>query len=274
MPAKAPIYLKSGGGKNGAGTGKGGKKLRELLSAEMISLPLGDFRHMAHVGRGGDDDMFGDTAFLKHKGGSETSTDGSVEGTQTLGRVQSKKRNKKSRNHSVPDGCDIKSTHSHEVGCGPMDSPVLQTAFSLPALNHQSTSTPSSPRGSGKEGKRKKMKKSALNNNCITNGKSRSHEAGLDAIAYPATPNGTINGPAKPRRLASTEEANGNGHIGNGIPAKNPTPPRRVSENPVETQEIELPNDTTSLDDGWALDLDLGSSLMDDVMGIMDKIEL
>ena len=59
MPAKAPMYLK-----NGYGDGKGGKKLREILSTEMISLPLGDFRHTAHVGRGGSKDMFGDTKFL------------------------------------------------------------------------------------------------------------------------------------------------------------------------------------------------------------------
>ena len=33
-------------------------------------------------------------------------------------------------------------------------------------------------------------------------------------------------------------------------------------------------SDTTSMDEGWSLELDLGTSLMDDVMGIMDKIEL
>ena len=57
MPAKAPIYLKT---KNG----KDGKRYREALSAEMISHPLGDVRHTAHVGHGSDD-VFGDTTFLK-----------------------------------------------------------------------------------------------------------------------------------------------------------------------------------------------------------------
>jgi len=65
MPAKAPIYLKANGGKTGHAHGKQGKKLRELLSTDMISPPLGDFRHMAHVGRGGAGDMFGDTSFLQ-----------------------------------------------------------------------------------------------------------------------------------------------------------------------------------------------------------------
>lgn len=63
MPTKTPIYLKSGS-KKGVSNSKNGKKLRELLSSEMISLPLGDFRHTAHVGKGADD-VFGDTTFLK-----------------------------------------------------------------------------------------------------------------------------------------------------------------------------------------------------------------
>ena len=65
MPAKAPIYLKQNSSKNGVTGGRSSKKLREILSTEMISPPLGDFRHMAHVGRGGKDDMFGDTTFLQ-----------------------------------------------------------------------------------------------------------------------------------------------------------------------------------------------------------------
>lgn len=61
MPAKAPIYLKNAGGN------KGNKKLREILSTDMISAPLGDFRHTAHVGRGGSRDMFGDTSFIPNQ---------------------------------------------------------------------------------------------------------------------------------------------------------------------------------------------------------------
>ena len=64
MPAKAPIYLKATNAKTTNTNGRGGKKLREVLSTEMISLPLGDFRHTAHVGRGADD-VFGDTTFLQ-----------------------------------------------------------------------------------------------------------------------------------------------------------------------------------------------------------------
>uniref|UniRef100_A0A8C4KD31 CDC42 effector protein 2 n=1 Tax=Dromaius novaehollandiae TaxID=8790 RepID=A0A8C4KD31_DRONO len=48
MSAKVPIYLKRG-------SRKGKKeKLRDLLSSDMISPPLGDFRHTIHVGSGGE----------------------------------------------------------------------------------------------------------------------------------------------------------------------------------------------------------------------------
>ncbi|NXD18264.1 BORG1 protein, partial [Nothocercus nigrocapillus] len=61
MSAKVPIYLKRSGRK-----GKK-EKLRDLLSSDMISPPLGDFRHTIHVGSGGERDTFGDVSFLQGK---------------------------------------------------------------------------------------------------------------------------------------------------------------------------------------------------------------
>ncbi|XP_043931728.1 cdc42 effector protein 2 [Protopterus annectens] len=61
MSTKAPIYLKRG-------SRKGKKeKLRDILSSDMISPPLGDFRHTIHIGSGGENDMFGDISFLQGK---------------------------------------------------------------------------------------------------------------------------------------------------------------------------------------------------------------
>ncbi|KAG8438011.1 hypothetical protein GDO86_008627 [Hymenochirus boettgeri] len=57
MSTKAPIYLKRS-------TRKG--KLRDILSPDMISPPLGDFRHTIHIGSG-EGDMFGDISFLQGK---------------------------------------------------------------------------------------------------------------------------------------------------------------------------------------------------------------
>ncbi|CAM4669359.1 unnamed protein product [Lepidochelys olivacea] len=62
MPAKTPIYLKPS-------TPKRGRKLRlrDVLSSDMISPPLGDFRHSAHIGPAGEGDMFGELSFLQGK---------------------------------------------------------------------------------------------------------------------------------------------------------------------------------------------------------------
>lgn len=58
---KVPIYLKR--------SSRRGKKekLRDILSSDMISPPLGDFRHTIHIGSGGEGDMFGDISFLQGK---------------------------------------------------------------------------------------------------------------------------------------------------------------------------------------------------------------
>ncbi|XP_053308199.1 cdc42 effector protein 5 isoform X2 [Spea bombifrons] len=45
-------------------------KKKTRIDREMISAPLGDFRHTMHVGRGGD--VFGDTSFLSNHGPSST----------------------------------------------------------------------------------------------------------------------------------------------------------------------------------------------------------
>ncbi|NXM55745.1 BORG1 protein, partial [Illadopsis cleaveri] len=61
MATKVPIYLKRG-------SRKGKKeKLRDILSSDMISPPLGDFRHTIHIGSGGQGDTFGDISFLQGK---------------------------------------------------------------------------------------------------------------------------------------------------------------------------------------------------------------
>ncbi|XP_077350788.1 cdc42 effector protein 3 [Festucalex cinctus] len=62
MPAKAPIYLKPNNSKKGKKC-----RLRDILSPDMISPPLGDFRHTIHIGRGGQRDAFGDMSFLQGK---------------------------------------------------------------------------------------------------------------------------------------------------------------------------------------------------------------
>uniref|UniRef100_A0A8C5WLJ3 CDC42 effector protein 4 n=1 Tax=Leptobrachium leishanense TaxID=445787 RepID=A0A8C5WLJ3_9ANUR len=52
------------------------RRSRADLTAEMISAPMGDFRHTMHIGRSGD--AFGDTSFLKSKGEEQPEPEESV----------------------------------------------------------------------------------------------------------------------------------------------------------------------------------------------------
>ncbi|KAJ6663846.1 hypothetical protein lerEdw1_009925 [Lerista edwardsae] len=76
MPAKTPIYVKTSTPRR-----RRKLRLRDVLSSDMISPPLGDFRHSAHIGLDGEGDMFGELSFLQgrhdllpclghHRGGS------------------------------------------------------------------------------------------------------------------------------------------------------------------------------------------------------------
>ncbi|XP_007521059.1 cdc42 effector protein 3 [Erinaceus europaeus] len=106
MPAKTPIYLK------GTATRKGRKpRLRDILSPDMISPPLGDFRHTVHIGKEGRHDTFGDMSFLQ----------GNYELLPGL--------------PPPPGPCDFLRAHStSDAGPGDTPSPVLKNAISLPTI--------------------------------------------------------------------------------------------------------------------------------------------
>ncbi|KAM9301639.1 cdc42 effector protein 2 [Gastrophryne carolinensis] len=99
MSTKAPIYLKRGSRKG---------KLRDVLSPDMISPPLGDFRHTIHIGSG-EGDIFGDVSFLQGK-------------FHLLPRL-----NPGSSTSTTPDATPP-LPHSQ------VPSPVLKNAISLPAI--------------------------------------------------------------------------------------------------------------------------------------------
>ncbi|XP_076866520.1 cdc42 effector protein 1b [Brachyhypopomus gauderio] len=106
-------------------------RVKSDLSADMISLPLGDFRHTMHVGRGGE--VFGDTSFLSNHGGGEgAESEGSgLDGSdwkasrffsRTLGHVRRNPQPRlrgESRDLSPPP---------------PPVSPIIKNAVSLPQL--------------------------------------------------------------------------------------------------------------------------------------------
>ncbi|KAG8522602.1 Cdc42 effector protein 2 [Galemys pyrenaicus] len=115
MSTKVPIYLKRG-------SRKGKKeKLRDLLSPDMISPPLGDFRHTIHIGSGGGSDVFGDISFLQGKFHLLPGTGAQGPGEEVQGAFD------------LPFQLTRAATLCrHELPKGP--SPLLKNAISLPVI--------------------------------------------------------------------------------------------------------------------------------------------
>ncbi|XP_049597283.1 cdc42 effector protein 3-like [Syngnathus scovelli] len=61
MPLRASLHRKPTSGRWSSRH----SKRREVLSVNMISLPLADFRHISHIGTNAQRDSFGDLSFLK-----------------------------------------------------------------------------------------------------------------------------------------------------------------------------------------------------------------
>lgn len=59
MPLKTSMYRKPSSSRWSS------RKRKEVLSVNMISLPLADFRHVTHIGNDANTDSFGDLSFLK-----------------------------------------------------------------------------------------------------------------------------------------------------------------------------------------------------------------
>lgn len=59
MPLRTSLYRKPSSNRWAS------RKRREVLSVNMISLPLADFRHISHIGNDAHTDSFGDLSFLK-----------------------------------------------------------------------------------------------------------------------------------------------------------------------------------------------------------------
>ncbi|KFQ32796.1 Cdc42 effector protein 2, partial [Mesitornis unicolor] len=125
MSAKAPIYLKRGGRK-----GKK-EKLRDILSSDMISPPLGDFRHTIHIGSGGEADMFGDISFLQGKFHLLPRTDGGFDSDK-----------------DSPEAAPFAFSRTATIS-GPSSeaaSPLLKNAISLPVIGGpQALTLPAGP---------------------------------------------------------------------------------------------------------------------------------
>lgn len=108
------------------------RRSRADLTAEMISAPLGDFRHTMHVGRGGD--AFGDTSFLSTRSGEpprepQVKQDSPGHKPGLLSRTFRSSK----RSHSVNRGDKYEYVMAPSGG----SSSYVKNAISLPYLNDE-----------------------------------------------------------------------------------------------------------------------------------------
>lgn len=110
------------------------RRSRMDLTTEMISAPLGDFRHTMHVGRGGD--AFGDTSFLSSHSGEPPQDATSNPRSPKLGLLSRTFRSSK-RSQSV-----TRVDQRDNTQLPPSDSPkYVKNALSLPFLNDEDRDT-------------------------------------------------------------------------------------------------------------------------------------
>lgn len=119
-------------------TNQSKRRSRADLTPEMISAPLGDFRHTMHVGRGGD--AFGDTSFLSSRSGEaprEAEPKQALPAVPKPGLLSRTFRSSK-RSQSVNRGEKYQYKAAVSVAAAPAGSTAgfVKNAISLPYLNN------------------------------------------------------------------------------------------------------------------------------------------
>ncbi|XP_068161300.1 cdc42 effector protein 4 [Antennarius striatus] len=110
------------------------RRSRADLTPEMISAPLGDFRHTMHIGRGGD--AFGDTSFLSSRSGEaprevETKHSSPHSKKSLLSRTFRSSKRTHSVNHA--------DKYEYSMTAPSGSSTYVKNAISLPYLNEEDT---------------------------------------------------------------------------------------------------------------------------------------
>ncbi|XP_029978348.1 cdc42 effector protein 1 [Sphaeramia orbicularis] len=109
------------------------RRFKSDLTVDMISPPLGDFRHTMHVGRGGD--VFGDTSFLSNHGGTANGNNENTDSVSTpdnkIGAFFSRtiRQIRRSSDNRPREGAKDLSPPPPAV------SPIIKNAISLPRLD-------------------------------------------------------------------------------------------------------------------------------------------
>lgn len=261
MPAKTPIYLKTS-------TPKRGKKpkIRDVLSGDMISPPLGDVRHSAHVGPDGEGDMFGDVGFLQGK----------------LDMLPGLNQAPGSRSHSIDRRMDEifeVSGKSHTYHRGHHNS-LLKTTISMPVFMAPVQPPPKPPRLHLDE-QPTPVHHQQQNHHHSPQQRSMSVCEGGIGKCHELTLSASI--PVLPHMMPSTSslsEASSDDSMSEGC---GPLDPKRglsldsdagLSNEDLRSEHCESPAVSPSMSRSeslMGLDLDLGPSILEDVLRIMDR---
>ncbi|KAM8810343.1 cdc42 effector protein 3 [Eudromia elegans] len=252
MPAKTPIYLKAANNKKGKKF-----KLRDILSPDMISPPLGDFRHTIHIGKEGQHDVFGDISFLQGNYELLPGNEGETRISQSDGHNEF-----------------LRANSTSESMFTETPSPVLKNAISLPAIGgSQALMLPL-------------LSPVTFNSKQESNRPSRNPRLSCEPVMEEKLPE-------KSKQLEDGEiyrddiwEQNGSSsHLTNGRDSHSSS----LSERCPDWQTVDLFDDSRlsceltktetkseeSLSDLTgsllSLQLDLGPSLLDEVLNVMDK---
>ncbi|XP_067831248.1 cdc42 effector protein 2 [Heptranchias perlo] len=243
MPAKTPMYLKTS-------TPKRGKKLRlrDVLSGDMISPPLGDFRHSAHIGRGGEGDTFGDISFLQGK-------------YDLLPNL-----NRQPTSQSTEQGLHGEFNYGRAFKNGAGGYPtLLKNAVSLPVFSgmqesqDQEPAPPKPPRLHLEEGPGQRSMSVSCTAECFHSGEEMS-----TILTFSETVTSSVS------LLAASNTSSECSVIGIG-----PLDEKRAlifnSEMSLNNENL-FPSDSylSGSESSLGLDLDLGPSILDDVLRIMD----
>uniref|UniRef100_UPI00398E5823 cdc42 effector protein 2 n=1 Tax=Pristiophorus japonicus TaxID=55135 RepID=UPI00398E5823 len=247
MPAKTPMYLKTS-------TPKRGKKLRlrDVLSGDMISPPLGDFRHSAHIGTGGEGDMFGDISFLQ--------------GKYDLLPNLSRRPTSQSTERGLDGGYSYQRPFSNGAGGYPT---LLKNAVSLPAFGGvhdsqgQEQAPPKPPRLHLEEVAGQRPMSVSCTAECFH---SRNDMSAIPAFGKTAGSSASL--------LAESNTSSECSVVGIGqVDGKRAL---IFSSDMSLNNESLFPSDSylSGSESSLGLDLDLGPSILDDVLRIMDGYKM
>ncbi|XP_016380775.1 cdc42 effector protein 2-like [Sinocyclocheilus rhinocerous] len=268
MPAKTPMYLKTSTPKRGKK-----QKIRDILSGDMISPPLGDVRHSAHVGPEGEGDMFGDVGFLQ----------GKLDMLPALNQAPS------SRSHSIDrrmdEILDVNSkSHTYHRSHNSHHNSLLKTTISMPVFIAPVQPPPKPPRLHLDE-QPSPVHQQQNHHHSPTQKRSMSVcEEGIGKHRDPCrdlTLSASI--PVLPHLVPSTgslSEASSDDSMSEGC---GPLDPKRglsldsdagLSNEDLRSEHCESPAISPSMSRSeslMGLDLDLGPSILEDVLRIMDR---